>query len=112
MSKIASSPAIAIVAAGATLANPGGFIPIAAKDVSQLNPSTAEYVVYWAVFGIVALLPLLIALVALTVAPDWTMPKLHRARSWLEQHARTLAAAILLLLATALIRNGSVGLTS
>jgi hypothetical protein len=31
MSKVASSPAIAIVAAGATLANPGGFIPIALK---------------------------------------------------------------------------------
>ena len=34
MSKISSSPAIAIVAAGATLANPGGFIPIALKDIS------------------------------------------------------------------------------
>jgi hypothetical protein len=29
MTKISSSPAIAIVAAGATLANPGGFIAIA-----------------------------------------------------------------------------------
>jgi Sap, sulfolipid-1-addressing protein len=35
MSKISSSPAIAIVGAGATLANPGGFIPIALKDISQ-----------------------------------------------------------------------------
>jgi hypothetical protein len=37
MSKIASSPWIAIVAAGATLANPGGFIPLAMKDISETN---------------------------------------------------------------------------
>jgi Sap, sulfolipid-1-addressing protein len=43
MSKISSSPAIAIVAAGATLANPGGFIPIALKDISQLKPSAAGH---------------------------------------------------------------------
>jgi hypothetical protein len=43
MSKISSSPAIAIIAAGATLANPGGFIPIALKDISQLKLSTAGY---------------------------------------------------------------------
>ena len=35
MSKVASSPAIAIVGAGAALANPGGFIPIALKDISE-----------------------------------------------------------------------------
>src|SRR5262249_15043749 len=34
MSKVASSPAIAIVGAGAALANPGGFIPIALKTIS------------------------------------------------------------------------------
>ena len=45
MSKIASSPAIVIVGAGAALANPGGFIPIALKDISQTNPSTAQYIV-------------------------------------------------------------------
>jgi hypothetical protein len=45
MSKVASSPAIAIVAAGATLANPGAFIPIALKEISQLQPSTAAYAI-------------------------------------------------------------------
>src|SRR6185437_6511418 len=39
MSAVSSSPAIAIVAAGATLANPGGFIPIALKSLSQADPS-------------------------------------------------------------------------
>src|SRR6476646_10115360 len=34
MSAVASSPWIAVVAAGATLANPGGFIPIALKSIS------------------------------------------------------------------------------
>ena len=37
MSGLASSPAIAIVAAGATLANPGGFIPIA-RALDALTP--------------------------------------------------------------------------
>jgi 5-formyltetrahydrofolate cyclo-ligase len=41
MSKLAIAPAVAVVGAGAALANPGGFIPIALKDISELNPSTA-----------------------------------------------------------------------
>src|SRR6185312_6862510 len=47
MSKVASSPAIAIIAAGATLANPGGFIPLALKDISQLNPNAGQYIALW-----------------------------------------------------------------
>jgi hypothetical protein len=112
MSRISSSPVIAIVAAGATLANPGGFIPIALKDISQLHPSTAQYIALWIGFALVSLLPLLSALVALGVSHDWTVSKLQAARAWLELHARTLAAAIILLLAAALLRNGIVGLTS
>jgi hypothetical protein len=110
--KIASSPAVAIVAAGATLANPGGFIPLALKDISQLNPSSAEYVVLWLGFALVSLLPLLVALVFLLVARERTVAALGRARGWLERHARTLAAGIIVLLAAALLRNGIVGLTS
>jgi Sap, sulfolipid-1-addressing protein len=34
MSKVASSPVVAIIGAGAALANPGGFIPLALKDIS------------------------------------------------------------------------------
>ncbi len=112
MSGLASSPAIAIIAAGATLANPGGFIPIALKDISQLNPSAAEYIALWVAFALVALLPLLLALVSLLVAREWAIAVLHRLRGWLERHARTLAAAIVVLLAAALLRNGIVGLTS
>jgi hypothetical protein len=112
MSTVASSPAVAIVAAGATLANPGGFIPVALKDISQLDPSAAEYIVLWVGFALVSLLPLLAAIVALVVAHDWTTSKLQAVRGWLEQNARTLAAAIIVLLAAALLRNGIVGLTS
>jgi hypothetical protein len=111
-SKIASSPAIAVVAAGATLANPGGFIPVALKDISQLNPSTAEYIVLWLGFALVSLLPLLAALLSLLVARDRTVARLEAMRGWLERHARTLAAVIIVLLAGALLRNGIVGLTS
>src|SRR6059058_2550661 len=62
MSGLASSPAIAIVAAGASLANPGGFIPVALKDISQLNPSAGEYILLWVGFALISLLPLSLAL--------------------------------------------------
>lgn len=112
MSKVASAPAIAIVGAGATLANPGGFIPIALKSLSELDPSTAQYIAGWLFFALVSLLPLSLALVLLVVAPHSTGRRLQRVRGWLERHARTMAAAILFLLAAALMRNGISGLTS
>lgn len=112
MSKVSTSPAIAIVAAGATLANPGGFIPIALKDISQLKLSDAGFIAVWAGFALVSLLPLLAALLALSVWRDWTVGALSASRDWLERHARTLAAVIVLLLAAALLRNGIVALTS
>ena len=112
MSKVASSPAIAIVAAGAMLANPGGFIPIALKTISESHPTTAEYIVEWVAFTTVALLPLIVALVLLAVAPDWTERLLGRSRDWLERRALTVGYVIVLLLAVALLRNGISGLTS
>ena len=111
MSKIASSPWIAIVAAGATLANPGGFIPIAMKDISETNPSTIGYVVDWVFFSVVALLPLAVALIMLAVSPDRATRLLQRARDWLLRDARLIAAAIMVLLAAALLRDGISGLT-
>jgi threonine/homoserine/homoserine lactone efflux protein len=112
MSKVSSSPVIAIAAAGATLANPGGFIPIALKDISQLNPNAGEYIALWFGFTVISLLPLLAAVIALAVSRDRAMAILQRARGWLERHARTLAAVIVVLLAAALLRNGIVALTS
>jgi len=112
MSGVASSPAIAIVGAGAALANPGGFIPIALKDISQLNLGTAQAVAYWALFSLVTLLPLAVALLMLLVAHDWALAVLGRVRLWLERNARTIAAVIVVLLAAVLMRNGIVGLTA
>lgn len=111
MSAVASSPAIAIVGAGAMLANAGGFIPLALKAISERDPSAPEYVAYWVGFTLVSLLPLGIALLLLVVARDWTVGKLNAARDWLVLHARTLAAVILVLLAVVLLRNGITGLT-
>ncbi|MGA9314074.1 MAG: GAP family protein [Solirubrobacteraceae bacterium] len=112
MSKVASSPVIAIIAAGATLANPGALIPLALKDISETNPSTGQYIAEWVGFALVSLLPLSVALVALAVARGPTQRLLTRAREWLERNARTIAAMILLLLAAVLLRNGIAGLTS
>jgi hypothetical protein len=111
MSKVASSPAIAVVGAGAALANPGAFIPIALKNISELDPSATQYVVNWIFFSLVSLLPLALALLSLVVAREWTVRLLERARDWLQLHARTVAAGILILLAASLLRNGIAGLT-
>jgi hypothetical protein len=108
--KVSASPAIAILGAGAALANPGGFIPIALKDISELDPSRAEYVAAWLFFSIASLLPLLTALLLLALARDWTRRLLENARTWLERNARTIAAVILVVLAAALIRNGIAGI--
>jgi uncharacterized membrane protein len=111
MSRLASSPAVAIVGVGATLANPGGFIPLALKEISQLDTSAAGYIAYWVGFSLVSLLPLGLALILLLFAHDRAMRILGAARGWLERHARTVAAVILVALAAALLRNGIAGLT-
>jgi hypothetical protein len=109
--KVASSPIVAILGAGAALANPGAFIPIALKDISELNPSATQYIVDWIFFSLVSLLPLATALVLLLVAPDWTRRMLASVRIWLEHNARNVAAVIVVLLALSLLRNGIAGLT-
>jgi hypothetical protein len=111
MSKVTASPTIAVIGAGAVLANPGAFIPIALKTISETDPSTAEYMADWALFTFVSLLPLSIALFLLVLAPHRARRLLARTRDWLIAHARTVAAVILVLLAATLLRNGIAGLT-
>src|SRR3954447_7538065 len=110
--KVTESSAIAIVGAGAMLANPGGFIPLALKEISELDPSRAGYAADWLFFTFVSLLPLATALVLLLVARDWTQNVLEAARNWLELHARTVAAVLLVLVSLALLRNGIAGLAA
>jgi hypothetical protein len=112
MSKVASSPAIAIVGAGAALANPGGFIPLALKDISETDPSTTQYIVDWVFFSLVSLLPLALAIVMLFVAPERTQRVLVTGRDWLIRNAMKVAAVIVVLLALSLLRNGIAGLAS
>jgi threonine/homoserine/homoserine lactone efflux protein len=111
MSVVASSPAIAILGAGAALANPGGFIPLALKDISELDPSAGQYVVLWIAFALISLLPLLVALIMLVFAREPTERVLRAARGWLERRARTIAGVLLLLLAAALLSHGVAGVT-
>lgn len=112
MGAIASSPVITIVGAGAALANPGAFIPIALKDISELDPTAAEYITAWWFFTLVSLLPLALALVMLLVARQRAERLLTRARAWLERRAMTIAAVIVVVLAVSLLRNGIAGLAS
>jgi hypothetical protein len=112
MSRVASSPVVAIVGAGAVLANPGAFIPIALKAISESHPTRSEYAIEWLVFTVVSLLPLIVALVLLAIAPVATGRVLDAARGWLERRAVTVGYVIALLLGVALLRNGIAGLTS
>ena len=107
MSKVASSPVIAIIGAGAALANPGAFIPLALKDISETNPSTTQYIVEWVFFSLVSLLPLAIAtLIAVLVRALVE----SASRDWLLRNGRKVAAVIVFLLAASLLRNGIAGL--
>ncbi|MGZ4401828.1 MAG: GAP family protein, partial [Gaiellaceae bacterium] len=110
MSTVASSPWIAVVAAGATLANPGGFIPLALKTISETDPTRAGYAAAWLLFTVVSLLPLSLALVLLLVSRDWAERLLGSTRVWLEGHLRLIASVIIVLLAVSLLRNGVAGL--
>jgi hypothetical protein len=112
MGKVASSPVVAVIGAGALLANPGGFIPIALKTISETNPTAEGYAIQWLFFTIAALLPLAVSLVLLLVAPEWTTRVLGSVRNWLERNVRSVAAVIVVLLAVSLLRNGIAGLTS
>jgi hypothetical protein len=111
MRKLATSPAVAIVGAGAALANPGGFIPLALKALSETDPSTTEYIVGWIAFTLVSLLPLAIALLLLAVARSWTMPKLQAIQQWFQRNLKTVAVGLLVVLGAVLLRNGIAGLT-
>lgn len=110
MTRVTRSPAIAIVGAGAALANPGGFIPLALKDISETDPTASQYIVQWVFFSVVSLLPLAVALSMLVVAPTWAPRMLQGARDWITGHVRTVAAVIVLVLAASLLRNGIAGL--
>jgi hypothetical protein len=111
MGAVASSPWIAVFAAGATLANPGGFIPLALKAISETDPTTAGYAASWLFFTVVSLLPLSLAVLLMLVAPARAERVLRAARTWLEGNLRLIASVIILLLAVTLLRNGISGLT-
>src|SRR5262245_20718565 len=111
-SRVASSSAIAIVGAGAALANPGAFMPSDLKTISEPDPSRTQYIADWLFFTVLAVLPLLIAIVALIVRRAWAERMLSAARTWLEAHARAVAAVIVVLLALSLLRNGIAGLAA
>ena len=112
MSKVASSPVVAIIGAGAALANPGAFIPLALKDISETHPSTTQYIVAWVFFSLVSLLPLAVAIVMLFVAPERAERALQAARDWLLRNRRKVAAVVVFLLVASLLRNGIAGLTN
>ena len=111
MRKLDGAPAASILLAGAVLANAGIFMLVALKDISQLNPTTLQYVLDWTLFALVSLLPLGVALLLLWLAPGATKPALARAGNWIEHRARTIALIIATALAVSLLREGIAGLS-
>jgi flagellar biosynthesis protein FliR len=111
MGKVAAAPAIAIVGAGALLANAGLFMVVALKDISQLNPTAWQYILDWVLFALASMLPLGLGLVMLILAPDRAMPILTRARIWIERHARAVALTLVVGLAISLLRDSVAALT-
>jgi hypothetical protein len=101
-----------ILAAGAVLANAGVFMVIALKAISQLDPSRLQFILDWALFTLVSLLPLALGLVLLVLAPRWTGSRLATVRAWVERHARTVAVVVMAVLAISLLRDGISGLAS
>jgi hypothetical protein len=112
MTKVASSPAIAILGAGAALATPGALMPFALKAVSQEDLNLDHRAIAWVFYSFVALLPLAVAILLLFVARDWAEALLLGVRNWLVLHARAVAAVLIAALALVLIRNGISGLRS
>ena len=111
MSKVASSPAVAVVGAGAALANPGAFIPIALKTISQSDPSPAGYIAQWVAFSVVSLLPLALAIVLLLVARTGRPARYGACKAGSSAMPATSPPCIVVLLAAALLRNGITILT-
>lgn len=111
MSSVASSPWIAVFGAGAALANPGGFIPLALKSISETDPTTGGFAADWLFFTLASLLPLSVAIVLMLVSPARAERVLRATRTWLEGHLRLIASVIILLLAASLLHNGIAGLT-
>jgi hypothetical protein len=109
--KISSASALAVAGAGALLANPGIFIPLGLKTISETDPSSTQYMVEWAFFTFVSLIPLAVALVMLLVVPARAERVLGLARGWLERHATAIGALLVILLALSLLRGGIAGLT-
>jgi len=110
VSKVADSPVTALIGAGAVLANAGAFIPLGLKDISEMHPDTAGYIIEWVLFSLVSLLPLGVALIFILASKEWTLRKLDAARVWLIHNARIIAAVIILVLAAVMLRNGIDGL--
>jgi hypothetical protein len=108
---LAGAPAITIVAAGALLANAGPFMLVALKGISELGASGLQYALDWLLFTLVSVLPLGVGLVLLRAAPAWTTPRLAVAHHFIERHARTIAAVIVVALGISLLREGIAGLT-
>jgi hypothetical protein len=111
IAKVASSPSWRSSARRARSPTRARFIPIALKDISELDPTATQYIVDWVFFSLVSLLPSQRRSCCCSSRRDWTNA-LARSVRWLDAHARNVARVIVVPAALSLLANGIAGLTA
>jgi len=99
---------VAVLGAAAASQIPA-LIPIALKDISELNPSATEYIVDWLFFTIVRCSRWRLALFLLLVARERAERLPRRLESGSNETPITMRRRIVILLAASLLRTASRG---
>ena len=97
---------------GALLTLPGASYLAGLTRIDKLNYSTAETVALVIAFNLVMLALLEVPLLCFTIAPDWTVGAIDRAKAWIGRHARRFAVTMLTVLGTLLVIKGLIELLS
>jgi hypothetical protein len=95
---------------GCLLTLPGASYLAALHRLDSLNYSIAGSVLVVLGFNAVMLLPLEVPLLSVTVAPEWTVEAIDRARGWVARHGRQAAVSGLTLVGAALVIKGAIEL--
>ena len=80
--------------AGVLLTLPSAMYVAALKDIAEAGVSTQEEILAVVLFNVLMLLPALIPLALLVVAPDGTKAAVERSDRWMRDHQKRLVTAV------------------
>jgi hypothetical protein len=80
--------------AGVLLTLPSAMYLAALKDIAQAGVSTQEEILAVVLFNVLMLLPALIPLALLVVAPDGTEAAVERSDRWMHDHQKRLVTVV------------------